>query len=128
VFPEKLKAAEIAEWREHTLALQGGRCALCSLTCSLEEAVADHCHTSGAMRAVLHRGCNALLGKVENNYKRYGLKNVAAFLNGAAAYLQLHATNRTGMIHPTYKDAEGKRLLRNKRARLARARKKEPNE
>lgn len=22
---------------------------------------------------VLHRGCNALLGKVENNYKRYGV-------------------------------------------------------
>lgn len=126
MFPEKLKASEVAEWREHNLNRQGGRCALCHLPCTPGEAVADHCHSSGAMRAVLHRGCNALLGKIENNHKRYGLKNVAAFLNGAAAYLQAHATNRTGLIHPTYKDAEAKRLLRNKRARLARARKKEP--
>ncbi len=86
--------------------------------------VLDHCHSTGAVRATLHRGCNALLGKIENNHKRYGVTNLAAFTNGVAAYLQLHQMNQTGWLHPTHKDEDEKRLLRNTRARKARATKK----
>lgn len=86
----------------------------------------DHCHTTGAVRGTLHRSCNALLGKVENNHARFGVSttNLPAFLHGAASYLQKHKTNITGMIHPTHKTEDEKRLLRNKRAKIARAKKK----
>jgi hypothetical protein len=76
------------------------------------------------VRGTLHRGCNALLGKVENNAPRYGVRNIAAFANGIAAYLQRHATNITGFLHPSYKTEEQKREARNKKAREARAAKK----
>lgn len=91
------------------------------MPCHPDEAVLDHDHGTGAVRAVLHRGCNALLGKVENNHKRYGIKNLPAFLNGANAYLQRHLTNRTGLLHPTHKTEDEKRAKRNTKARATRA-------
>jgi cytosine/adenosine deaminase-related metal-dependent hydrolase len=67
-----------------------------------------------------------LLGKIENNYKRYGVKNLAAFASGVARYLQQHSTHRTGLIHCTHKTDEEKRVKRNAKARATRAAKKAP--
>ncbi len=120
--PTRLKTTELAGFRERVGAVQGGRCALCSLP--LSKPCADHDHSTGAMRGVLHNGCNALLGKLENNYKRYGVVNLAAFSNGVAAYLQRHQTNVTGLLHPTYKTDDEKRVRRNTLAKKARATKK----
>lgn len=117
----RLKTTEVAKCRTDLLAQQGARCALCKLPCPPEQAVLDHDHSTGAIRATLHRSCNALLGKVENNYKRYGVPNLAAFCNGLAAYLQQHITNRTGLLHPTHWTEDEKRIKRNKAARARRA-------
>lgn len=78
------------------------------------------------MRGTLHRSCNALLGKLENNHARFGVSwdNLPAFLHGAAGYLQKHKTNITGLIHPTHKTEDEKRIARNKAAVKARAEKK----
>lgn len=84
----------------------------------------DHDHSTGAVRATLHRGCNSLLGKIENNHKRYGIQSLAAFTAGVAPYLQRHTTNITGLIHPLHKTEEEKRLARNTKARKVRAAKK----
>jgi hypothetical protein len=65
-----------------------------------------------------------LLGKVENNAPRYGLGSpgrLAAFLNNAAGYLQRHAANPSGLLHPTFSTPEEKRLKRNAAARKKRA-------
>jgi Recombination endonuclease VII len=121
----RLKVSEVATERSTLLLAQGLRCALCKLPCSLAQAVLDHDHGTGAIRATLHRGCNSLLGKVENNYKRYGVINLAAFLSGLSSYLQAHMTNQTSLIHPTHKTEEEKRLSRNAKARKARAKSKE---
>lgn len=120
----KLTRSEIAEARADLLHRQAWRCALCQLPCKVADAVLDHNHQTGAVRGTLHRSCNALLGKVENNHKRYGVTQLSAFLHGAAAYLQHHSTNVTGLIHPLHKTDEEKRLSRNARARKARAAKK----
>ncbi|ASJ79299.1 endonuclease VII [Curvibacter phage P26059B] len=120
--PYKLKVSEVSVIRERLAEEQGGRCAICQLP--LSKPVLDHDHVTGAVRATLHNGCNALLGKVENNYKRYGVVNLAAFLAGTAAYLQKHQTNRTGYLHPTFKTEEQKRERRNTKARAARAARK----
>lgn len=117
----QLKTKEIAGCRTKLLQTQCSRCALCQLPCTESQAVLDHDHSTGAVRGVLHRSCNALLGKVENNYRRYGLQNLAAFCNGLAPYLQKHVTNVTGLIHPTHKTEEQKRERRNTLARKRRA-------
>jgi hypothetical protein len=61
---------------------------------------------------------------LENNAARYGVRDIGTFANGVAAYLRAHLTNITGLIHPTHKTDEEKRLLRNKRARVTRAKNK----
>lgn len=121
----KLKTTEVKGERERLRATQGSRCAICQRTVSSDAAVLDHDHRTGAVRAVLHRGCNSLLGKLENNAARYGVLDIGTFTNGVAAYLRAHMTNITGLIHPLHKTDEEKRVLRNKRARVARAKKKE---
>lgn len=122
--PTRLKTTQVSAHRNALLTSQGGRCALCSLPCDPSNAVLDHDHGTGAIRSALHRGCNSLLGVLENNHKRYGVTNLAAFTNGVAAYLQYHMTNQTGWLHPTHKTDDEKRVRRNTLARKARATKK----
>lgn len=62
-----------------------------------------------------------MLGKVENNAPRFGVYDLAAFGHGLAQYLQKHATNITGMTHPTHKTEDEKRVARNTKARKTRA-------
>ena len=117
----KLKYNEVATVRAELLAKQGGKCALCGLLIKPGDEVLDHDHGSGHIRATLHRGCNSLLGKVENNHKRYGVASLPAFLNGAAGYLWKHALPATDMLHPTFKTEEEKKAARREKARASRA-------
>ena len=100
----KLKNSEIKKVRLELLALQENLCSICKFPCTIDEAVLDHDHKHGHIRAVLHRGCNSLLGKNENNAPRYGLKRnqLIAFLLGASEYLDFHEANQTDMIHPSF--------------------------
>lgn len=105
---------------------QGYTCAICHLPCDEEKAVLDHCHKGGHVRAVLHRSCNSLLGKLENNAPRYGMtkEQLIAFVNGAAEYLSVHQENQTGLIHPTFFTAEEKVERRKARAKKQREKQK----
>jgi hypothetical protein len=119
--PSKLKTKDVKRVRFSLLEKQGMRCGICGYECTEGQAVLDHDHKGGHVREVLHRGCNALLGRLENNAPRHGLKGeqLIAFLLGAAEYLQTHETNVSGLIHPTHRTPE-ERLARAK----ARAKKK----
>lgn len=112
----------IKDTRLELLAKQGNRCALCQEHCSEEEAVLDHCHKGGWIRAVLHRGCNALLGRIENNAPRHGLRlaRLESFLAGASAYVRVHSINATGLMHPSHLTAEEKKARLKKRRLRAR--------
>ena len=120
----RLKPSEIKAYREELLEKQGGECALCHLPLSTKEAVLDHDHKTGIIRGVLHRGCNCLLGKNENNHRRYAIPvSLPAYLLCAAGYL--HGDPMLEQVyHPSYRTPEEKRLLRNKRARRKRKAKK----
>ena len=122
--PARLSASKLKEWREATWLAQGKRCAITGYTISPSEAVADHDHSTGHLRGVLHRGVNALLGKCENNYRRYGLSLplLAAMAPPIGAYLARDYSSHP--LHPTHRTEDEKRELRNKRAREARAKKK----
>ncbi|AMW36086.1 endonuclease VII [Xanthomonas phage XAJ24] len=124
---KRLTATQVKLVRVKIAAEQGNRCALCGGQFGIKaplDPVLDHCHTTGSVRGVLHRGCNSLLGKVENNGPRYGVRDMLAFCGGLANYLRKHMTNITGYLHPTHKTEDEKRLLRNSRARKSRALKK----
>ena len=108
--PIRLKGKDVKPTRTALLEKQLYRCAICNFDCSLEQAVLDHDHKGGHIRAVLHRGCNALLGRIENNAPRHGLRleQLIQFLLGAAQYIETHQQNQTALIHPSHKTPEEK--------------------
>ena len=122
---QRLNASQLKEWREATWRAQDKRCAITGYTISPSEAVADHDHSTGRLRGVLHRGVNALLGKCENNYRRYGLSlpMLRAMAPAIADYIERDYS--ANVFYPTHRTEDEKRELRNKRAREARARKLE---
>lgn len=105
---------------------QKGRCGLCGQPVAASEAVYDHDHKTGHCRAVLHRGCNAMLGHIENNMPRHKLTNMArlaAFLRAVPEYISRDWSDQP--LHPTHRTEDEKRQLRNLRARRKRAAAKE---
>ena len=99
----KLKQREIKPFRESQLVKQNNCCALCEDTVDPSEAVLDHDHKSGLLRGVLHRGCNSLLGKIENNMprSRVDLGRLSKFSENLIKYLT--ADSISDLVHPTYK-------------------------
>ncbi len=119
--PIRLTAAATKPYREAKLREQGGRCAITGYTLSPAEAVLDHDHATGHVRGVLHRGVNALLGKLENNYKRYGvsLPQLRAMAPAVADYIEQDHSAKP--YYSTHRTAEEKRERTNKLARQRRA-------
>ena len=120
--PSRLKQKDVKSTRFKLLEQQGRLCAICHFECTDEQAVLDHYHKGGHVRAVLHRGCNALFGRVENNAPRHGLRGeqLIQFLLGAAQYLKDHEVNQTGLLHPTHRTPEEKAARAKKRAKKKR--------
>lgn len=124
---KKLTTREVAIVRQQQQIAQGNRCPICTGGLKPKppfDPVLDHSHSSGAVRGTLCRACNSLLGKVENNAARFGVKDLAVFCAGAGRYLQLHRVNITGLIHPTHLTADEKRIKTNAKRRAARVVKK----
>lgn len=121
----RLKVSEVKKVREELLRRQGGVCALTHYPLDPNDAVLDHCHTTGHVRGTIHRGANSLLGKLENNHKRYGvsLPMMLAMCRNLEAYLKQDFSAMP--LHPTHKTEEEKRIRRNTLARKRRATKKE---
>src|SRR6185369_3128382 len=64
-----------AEWDQVDI-LQGRVCFVCGRRPEGKRLATDHSHETGLFRGLLCNRCNALLGKIENNFKRYGLHKV----------------------------------------------------
>lgn len=124
---QRLTSGGIAAYRQQLLAnKQGGKCALCQRKPAVP--CLDHCHSDGVVRGVLCRGCNALLGKIENNAPRNGLgkdTDLFTYLMRIPQYLSFGRQGGTGILHPTHLTEDEKRIKRNKAATVARAKKKE---
>jgi hypothetical protein len=100
----KLKTTEIKAYRETQLQHQGQKCALCGENI-IDDAVLDHCHKTGFLRQVLHRGCNSLLGKIENSMprSRVDIRRLEGIARNLVDYL---TTTHTEIRHPTHKTKE----------------------
>lgn len=64
-----------AEW-ETIFSHQRGVCFCCGRPQIGKRLATDHSHEDGLVRGLLCNKCNALLGKIENNFKRYGLHKI----------------------------------------------------
>lgn len=64
-----------AEW-DKILTHQRGVCFACGRPSVKKRLSTDHSHETGLLRGLLCHACNALLGKIENNFKRYGLHKI----------------------------------------------------
>ena len=122
----KIKRTEIKQVRDRMLLEQNGICSICKQPCTEDQAVLDHDHGTdrGYIRAVLHRTCNAVEGKIVNACRRYGIKDVNNFLSGLIQYHKHHSENRSGLIHPAHKTPDEKKELAKKRAKKRRTIKK----
>lgn len=118
---QRLTTSAVAPYRNQLLMKQLGKCVLCKRKPKVP--CLDHCHSEGVVRGVLCRGCNALLGKIENNAPRNGLvgADLYTYLMNIPAYLESGKRGGTGVLHPTHKTEEEKRLKRNADARKRRA-------
>jgi hypothetical protein len=111
----KLKTTEIKQYRETQLSHQNHKCALCGEAVGLD-AVLDHCHKTGLIRKVLHRGCNTMLGKIENNMPRSQMtrERLGVFARNLLAYI---STQHTDVLHPTHltKEERNEKLARKRK-------------
>lgn len=120
----KIKPKDIAELRKKYYQEQLGLCALCREHIDPLEAVLDHDHKSGYLRGVLHRGCNAYIGSMENNLarNRISTNRLSLILINFMNYISQHKDLR----HPTHYTPE-ERAIKTKQ-RLARRRKQSKNQ
>jgi Recombination endonuclease VII len=124
--PTKLKTTGVKPTRKLLLEQQGFKCAICDQPLAEDKAVLDHDHKGGHIRAVLHRDCNIMLGKVENASVRTGMgrERMIQFLQGAGQYIVTHQKNVTGLIHPSHFTAEEKIERRKAKGKRTRAKAK----
>lgn len=112
----KLNKSQLRAWTLNYLKTkQGGLCAICGLPIETgkqqgnkTDYVADHDHSTGEIRGVLHRACNGAEGKVASAAGRWGAKsmqyeNIVPWVEKLIAYWKKPGT---GLIYPTHKTAE----------------------
>jgi DNA-binding sugar fermentation-stimulating protein len=115
----KLKPKDIKPLREKILLEQSGCCAICHEAVMPDEAVLDHCHKTGYIRAVLHRGCNAYIGHMENNLARN--KITPARLQAIMINFLIYINSHRLYVHPSHLTADEKKARLKRRAKKRRA-------
>ena len=122
----QLKTSEVEGVLKQLVLRQGGKCGVCNNPFTRTDgACLDHDHNTGIIRGALHRSCNGAEGRVKTK-AQMGHKGVAAddYVIGLGKYLEYHKTPKVALIHPSFKTEDQNRLLRNAKARKARAAKK----
>lgn len=116
----KLSRSALRSWTIRQLkTTQGGLCLVCKKPISLQvmgnksDYVVDHCHETGIIRGVLHRSCNASLGKIDNAVGRWGAKSmkyedIIPYLRNVLEYYDNCRVNPMKVIYPDHKTPEQK--------------------
>ena len=136
----KLSRGAMRSWAiGHLRTKQGGLCAVCKKEISLQvmgnksDYVVDHCHETGVIRGVLHRSCNASLGKLDNAIGRWGAKSmkyedIIPYLRKVLEYYDDCQANPLNLMYPDHKTPEEQaakaRVKRNTAAAIRRAKQK----
>lgn len=132
---ERLARSSLRAWTMATLQRQHFKCKVCSKRIDVSvmghssDYVVDHCHETGQIRAVLHRSCNAALGKIDNAAGRWGAKSmlyadIVPYLKKVVEYYEWVNSNPTGLMYPEHKTEEQKKEKAALKRRTAYAAKK----
>lgn len=129
----KLKSSEVAAYKKELMEKQGWKCPLCGGSLKVVSPinrVLDHDHETGFCRAVVCRGCNGAEGKIKGVISGYGKAGNNRYfqlqwLERLYNYWKLHSTPQTDKLYHNHKTEAEKREAKNRKARLAYARKKE---
>ena len=123
----KCKQSDLPQIKRELITKQNGLCPICGkdLTrCSPSNIVVDHDHTTGVIRAALHRGCNGLDGKILKLLTTWGkAKNKHDSIQTIKRLIQfweLHSTPQPDIIYFNHKTAAEKRAAYNAKRRRAR--------
>lgn len=122
----KLARTQMRAFTIKTLREQGGTCPLCLLPIDLSiprEGVVDHDHETGECRGILHRSCNAALGKVDKAVGSWGCKKHSydAIIPWLERMLEYYKRPGLGIIYSQHKTPEEKRVAALAKQRRARA-------
>lgn len=128
----KMKQTDLAMVRDELCEAQKWKCPICGGHLKMitkVNRVVDHDHNTGVVRACLCRGCNGGIGKIEAYAQSYckagnNTREVIKVLRNLADYLEHHQIPRTGWIYHKHQTEAEKREARNRKARLAYAKKK----
>lgn len=132
----KISRSALRSWTIRQLkTTQGGLCLVCKKPISLQvmgnksDYVVDHCHETGIIRGVLHRSCNASLGKIDNAVGRWGAKSmkyedIIPYLRNVLEYYDNCQANPMKVIYPDHKTPEQKAAADKLKRRKAYAAKK----
>jgi hypothetical protein len=118
IYLTKLKPKDIRPLRQQLLLEQNNLCAICQEYLDPFEAVLDHCHTTGLIRCVLHRGCNMYIGALENNQKRNLI--TASRLSNILANFETYVKTHKPITHPSHLTPEERIVRSKKRAKKRR--------
>lgn len=118
----RLKITEVGPARDILMKRQGSVCWMCDEKLGGKigkQPVLDHCHVTGYVRDILCRNCNGMEGKVFNLARRAKQRGTEVqWLRKLLEYYERHSTpQHGGVLHPTHKTENEKRLARNKKAR-----------
>lgn len=109
---------KIQQIKEKYLEAQTWKCPLCDLdlhtvlTCNI---CLDHNHTTGRVRGVLCRNCNAMEGKISGAIRRARRNlDTYGFINRLIRYWERDILS-VAEIHPAFKTPEQKKALYKKR-------------
>lgn len=121
----KITKASVHIIRDNQLKLQAFICPLCKEVIKNEDAVLDHDHKTGQNRAVLHRGCNAALGKIENARSINNLNDDEKFRKWCTNIPDYLKNNKMDSFHWTHKTDAEKKVAKSKKAKKAYKKRKE---
>lgn len=119
----RITEGQIPAVRAKMAKAQGNLCALCGKPFTPKDGPAlDHDHTTGLVRAVLHRSCNGTEGRVLKLAQRAHAGLPARdYIIALAEYYKTHETPQTNLIHPEHLSDDQKREKANAARRAARA-------
>ena len=128
----KCKKTDLPRIKKELIAKQNGVCPICKkdLTrCNPSNIAVDHDHSTGFIRAAMHKGCNGAEGKVLKQITTWGKAKGKAeaikTLENIIAFWKLHKTPQTNLIHYKHKTEAEKRVSQNKKRRLAAKKRRE---
>lgn len=127
----KFKRKELSHVKQQLVMRQGGICPICKgslLGLKPENIVVDHDHSTGIVRAALHRGCNRVEGAVYKMIvawgKAIGPLQVMKVAENLVNFWRLHSTPQTEWIYYDHKTPAEQLVLAAKRRKRAYASKR----